>query len=146
MNGGNPGIQTWTNKYKATLQVLQLLLSATDHTMEIKYKKEFYYNELKEMGVIEDVDAHHIKLNTSKLYKHSVVVSDELFDNMRDINWLREQRKKLGQIEGKVKGEEWRAAQQARRKKRRAFAKEQKAKRLAQPSEEINLSEIIFPD
>ena len=59
---------------------------------------------------------------------------------MTDINWMREQRKKLGLIQGDIKGPEFRAKQQERRKKRRAYAKEQKAKREAQPPSELPLS------
>lgn len=146
MNGGPPGIQTWTGKYQSTLSVLHQMLSAPDLRIKTPTKSSFYYDELKEMGIIENDGTQYIKLIPSNLKRQSVVVTDELFDNMTDINWMREQRKKLGLIEGRVKDEEFRAKQQARRKKRRAYAKEQKAKRLAQPSEEIKLSEVIFPD
>lgn len=147
-NGGPPGIQTWTAKYQRTIQVLFSLLNSPDHTITIRHSDRtgIYFDELIELGIIEQIEPKVVKLNIEELRKHSVVVSDEVFDKMTDINWMREQRKKLGLIKGDIKGPEFRAKQQERRKKRRAYAKEQKAKRLAQPPSELPLSDIILPD
>ena len=146
MNGGNPGIQPWTNKYQNTIRVLRLMMQDPNSEFTISNKKSIYFDELVSLGVFELQIDDSVKLNIERLQQCSVVVDDEMYDNMRDINWLREQRKKLGLIEGKVKGEEFRARQQARRKNRRAHAKEQRAKREAQPPVELPLHDILFPD
>ena len=147
MNGGNPGIQTWTNRYKVTVAVIQALLNSPDYTAKITPgDTEFYPEELIEVGVIEKIAPKTYKLNIDALKQHSMVIPDDYYQNFLDINWLREQRKQLGQIKGRVKDEEFRRKQQARRKQRRNYAKEQKAKRLAQPPEELPLHEVIFPD
>jgi hypothetical protein len=114
--------------------------------IEHKKRKSIYYNELIRLGIFEETEPGIVILNFENLRKHSVVVNDELFDNITDIDWAREQRSKLGLIQGEVKGPEFRARQQARRKKRKAYAKEQRAKLQAQPSEELPLSEVIFDD
>lgn len=102
-----------------------------------------YYEELNELGILYR-DGLDWVLNVDNLRYSSVVVPDEMYDNFQDINWLREQRKKLGLIQGRIKDEDFRRRQQARRKKRRAYAKEQEAKRLAKPPEELPLADVIF--
>lgn len=145
-NGGSPGIQPWTQRYQGTLQVLLSLMNEPDYTGHVPSSKKFYKDELIELDIIEQIEPRVYRLDIDELRRHSVVVDDGLYDCMTDINWMREQRKKLGLIEGEIKGPEFRAKQQERRKKRRAYAKEQKAKRKAQPSSELPLSNIIFPD
>lgn len=145
-NGGPPGIQLWTQKYRGTLQVLLSLMNEPDYTGYIPSTTNFYKEELIELGILEQIEPRIYKLDIDALRRHSVVVNDELYDCMTDINWMREQRKKLGLIQNDIKGPEFRAKQQERRKKRRAYAKEQKAKREAQPPSELPLSNIIFPD
>ena len=143
VNGGDPGIQPWTDRYKRTIPFLLKLLKEPTHTLRIPDAKYSYIPKLIEMGVITK-DGNTYTLIPENLVKISAVVPDEMYDNFQDINWLREQRSKLGLIKGKTKGPEYRAKQQARRKKRRQYAKEQEAKRLAQPPEDLPLSEVIF--
>lgn len=146
MNGGNPGIQTWTAKYQQTLRVLYLLMQSPNFEAEVRLSKlDYYFKELVELGVLSE-EGPITKLHPDKLRKHSFVVNDELYENMTDLNWMREQRKKLGLIEGRLKDEAFRKRQQARRKKRRAYAKEQANKLKNQPREELPLSEVIFYD
>lgn len=102
-----------------------------------------YYEELNELGILHR-DGIDWVLDIDNLKSFSVVVPDEMYDNFQDINWLREQRKKLGLIQGRIKDEDFRRRQQARRRKRRAYAKEQEAKRLAKPPEELPLADVIF--
>lgn len=97
------------------------------------------------MGVVTKCGSTYT-LVIERLSQVSVVIPDDLYDNFRDINYLREQRHKLGMIQGKLKDEEFRSGQQERRRKRRQHAKEQKAKRLAQPPEEIPLSDIVLSE
>ena len=102
MNGGNPGIQPWTNKYQGTIRVLRLMMQDPSSEFVIQDKPAMYFNELVELGILEQISSNSVTLNVDKLKQCSVVVDDEMYDNMRDINWLREQRKKLGMIEGKI--------------------------------------------
>lgn len=145
MNGGDPGIQPWTNRYKVTIPLILRLLHSPGFSTELPYGmvSSSYFPRLIGMGVIIK-DGNTYTLIPEELAKISAVVPDEMYDDFQDINWLREQRKKLGLIKGRVKGPEFRAKQQARRKERRKHAKEQRAKRLAQPPEELPLSDIIL--
>lgn len=145
MNGGDPGIQPWTNRYKKTIPLILNLLHSPGFSTEFPYEivKESYFPRLIGMGVIIK-DGNTYTLILEELAKISAVVSDEMYDDFQDIDWLREQRKKLGLIKGRTKSPEFRAKQQARRKKRRQYAKEQEAKRLAQPPEDLPLSDIIL--
>lgn len=147
-NGGNPRIQTWTNKYQATLRVLYIMIRNPSRAFHFKPTdtREIYYDELIELGIFEEIKERTVKLNLKKLAAHSIIVDDELYMKMTDLNWVREQRKKLGMIKGKVKGEEFRRRQQERRKKRRAYAREQAAKYRAQPPEELSLAEVVFDE
>jgi hypothetical protein len=112
--------------------------------MSVSQARNIYYDELEELNILSR-DGCDIVLNVKALSVFSTVVDDQMYGNFTDINWMREQRKALGFIKNEVKDEEYRREQQARRKKRRAFAKEQRAKRLAQPSEqELSLDEILF--
>lgn len=147
-NGGKQGIQTWTAKYQATLRVLYIMLQNPSRAFRFKHTdpRSIYYKELIELGVFEEIKERTVKLNLKKLAAHSITVDDELYMNMTDLNWMREQRKKLGMIKGTVKGEEFRRKQQERRKKRRAYAREQAAKYRAQPPEELSLAEVVFDE
>lgn len=147
-NGGKQGIQHWTGKYQATLRVLYIMLQNPSRAFRFKYTKpiDVYYDELVELGIFEEIKERTVKLNLKKLAAHSIIVDDELYMNMTDLNWMREQRKKLGMIKGTVKGEEFRRKQQERRKKRRAYAREQAAKYRAQPPEELSLAEVVFDE
>jgi hypothetical protein len=106
--------------------------------------REIYYDELIKLGIFEEIRPKTVKLNLDKLRQHSILVDDELYMKMTDLNWMREQRLKLGMIKGELKGPDFRAKQQARRKKRRAYAKAQAEKFRQQPQEEFPLSEIVF--
>ena len=108
--------------------------------------KSIYYKELIELGIFEETKKRTVKLNLKKLAAHSITVDDELYMNMTNLNWMREQRKKLGMIKGELKDAEFRRKQQARRKKRRAYSKEQAAKYRAQPPEELSLAEVVFDE
>ena len=108
--------------------------------------REIYYDELIKLGIFEEIEERTVKLNLKKLAAHSIIVDDELYMKMTDLNWLREQRLKLGLIKGELKGPDFRAKQQARRKKRRAYAKAQAAKYRAQPPEELSLAEVVFDE
>lgn len=147
-NGGKPGIQTWTNKYQATLRVLYIMIRNPSRAFHFKRTnpKEIYYDELIELGIFEEIRPKTVKLNLDKLRQHSILVNDELYMNMTDLNWLREQRLKLGMIKGELKGPDFRAKQQARRKKRRAYAKAQAAKYQNMPREELPLAEVVFDE
>ena len=145
-NGGPTGIQAWTNKYKETMRVLYQMIRDPCLDYVIKLRSAIYYDELVSMGIFEEVCDYPttVRLNLDELRKHSMVVDDELYENLTDIDWAREQRKKLGLIQGKLKGPEFRQAQQARRKKRREYARQQKLLHEQKPKEELPLSEIIF--
>ena len=147
-NGGKPGIQTWTNKYQATLRVLYIMIRSPSRAFHFKRTnpRETYYDELIKLGIFEEIRPKTVKLNLDKLRQHSIIVDDELYMNMTDINWMREQRKKLGLIKGRVKDEEFRRKQQERRKKRRAYAREQAAKYRNTPQEELSLAEVVFDE
>ena len=147
-NGGNPGIQTWTNRYQATLRVLYTMLQDPfqAYTLKSGVKKDIYYDELIKLGIFKEVGPQEVFLDLPQLRKHSIVVNDELYANMTDLNWLREQRKKLGLIKGRVKDEEFRRKQQARRKARREYARKQAAKYQQMPKEELSLAEVVFDE
>lgn len=146
MNGGYPGIQTWTNKYHNTLRVLCFLIQSPNFQAKIKLSRsDYYYDELEKLKILTS-EGLIITLHINELRNNSVIVPDEDYKNLTDINWLREQRKELGLIEGKIKGPEFRAKQQARRKKRRAYRNQQAIKFKDQKPEELPLSECIFSD
>ena len=147
-NRRKPVIQTWTNKYQATLRVLYIMIRNPSRVFHFKPTdtREIYYDELVELGIFEEIKERTVKLNLKKLAAHSIIVDDELYMNMTDLNWVREQRKKLGMIKGRVKDKEFRRRQQERRKKRRAYAREQAAKYRAQPPEELPLAEVVFDE
>ena len=147
-NGGPPGIQTWTNRYQATLRVLYTMLRDPfqAYTFKNGVKKDIYYDELIKLGIFKEVDPQEVFLDLPQLRKHSIVVNDELYANMTDLNWLREQRKRLGLIKGRVKDEEFRRKQQARRKARREYARKQAAKYQQMPKEELSLAEVVFDE
>ena len=147
-NGGKQGIQPWTAKYQATLRVLYIMLQNPSRAFRFKHTdpKSIYYKELIELGIFEETKERTVKLNLKKLAAHSITVDDELYMNMTNLNWMREQRKKLGMIKGPVKDEEFRRKQQERRKKRRAYSREQAAKYRAQPPEELSLAEVVFDE
>jgi hypothetical protein len=127
------------------MQLLLKLLRSPDHRIPTKLvaEKSTYFDKLEEQGVILH-DGPYTILSVNNLSRISMVVDDGMYENFRDINWMREQRKALGLIKKEVKDEEFRRKQQARRKKRRAYAKEQRAKRLAQPSEELPMKDILL--
>lgn len=147
-NGGKPGIQPWTNRYQATLRVLYIMIRSPSRAFHFKRTdpREIYYDELIKLGIFKEIRPKTVKLNLDKLRQHSILVDDELYMNMTDLNWMREQRLKLGIIKGELKGPDFRAKQQARRKKRRAYAKAQAEKFRQQPQEEFPLSEIVFEE
>ena len=145
-NGGPPGIQTWTNRYNETMRVLYQMIRDPFSDHIVKFKSSIYYDELVSMGIFEEVCSSPttVRLNIDELRKHSIVVEDDLYENLTDIDWVREQRKKLGLIQGRLKGPEFRKNQQARRKKRREYARQQKLLHEQKPPEELPLSKIIF--
>ena len=147
-NGGPTDMLPWSDKYKRTTQVVLKLLSSPDHKMFIMKNdlKAIYFDRLKELSILDYIN-NELILNISELVKHSLIVDDKIYGDLTDINWLREQRKKLGLIKGdEIKGPEFRARQNARRAKRRAEVRKRKAELVAQPIKELPLSEIIFKD
>lgn len=103
-----------------------------------------WLNDLRRWGFIRKKNKK-IHIEYDNIREMSIVVSEEMFDNFTNVDWLREQRAKLGLI--KVNPETERKKNlyhKQMRRKHRAYNLQQRAKRLAQPREELPLDEILL--
>lgn len=137
-------IKTYSAKYK---RIIELTVKAirSNYKIKVKYKDKKDLKDLEAYGIVTIIGDYAI-FHKDELIKSTFVVNDDLYAKMTDVDWLREQRKKLGLIEGKIKTDAFRKRQNAKRKAKREFANKKRAELKALPPEELPLTKILLEE
>lgn len=152
------GLNTYTQRYQQILDIIIKMIRIPNHTLTITNHHLFSYSQyLISIGLFEVVDPlrNLIRLNMDKLPELSSVVPDNIYEKLRDKDWV--QRKELeliGYDEDEIEeilykkqvGSRARRNRRIRTKKERMLKKEQARDKVWEQylDEDLPLRDILL--